>query len=51
MDFIREDVRDRLLREPGVESVTISVVWDPPWNADRITERGRALLRQFGVAA
>jgi phenylacetate-CoA oxygenase PaaJ subunit len=51
MDFIREDVRARLLEEPGVDRVEIRVVWDPPWTADRMTEEGRAALRRFGVAA
>lgn len=51
MGFIREDVRDRLLREPGVAEVEIRVVWDPPWTRDRMTEEGRAILRKYGVAA
>jgi len=51
MDFIREDVRDRLLKEPGVEEVDVRVVWDPPWTVDRMTEEGRAALRRLGVAA
>jgi len=51
MDFIREDVRDRLLKEPGVEEVEIRVVWDPPWTVERMTEEGRAALRRLGVAA
>jgi metal-sulfur cluster biosynthetic enzyme len=51
MEFIVEDVRDRVLREPGVETVKVTDVWDPPWNTDRMTDHGRALLRSFGVAA
>ncbi len=51
MDFIHEDVRERLLREPGVGEVRIRVVWDPPWTRDRITAAGRATLRRHGVAA
>jgi metal-sulfur cluster biosynthetic enzyme len=51
MEFIVEDVRERLLREEGVESVTVRDVWDPPWTTERMTEHGRALLRSFGVAA
>lgn len=51
MDFIMEDVRDRLLAEAGVEAVSIEVVWDPPWTVERMTERGRATLRRHGVAA
>jgi metal-sulfur cluster biosynthetic enzyme len=51
MEFIIEDVKHRLLQEPGVERVEVTDVWDPPWTTDRMTEHGRALLRSFGVAA
>ncbi|HSJ26445.1 MAG TPA: metal-sulfur cluster assembly factor [Longimicrobiales bacterium] len=51
MEFIVEDVRERLLREAGVETVRVTDVWDPPWTTERMTEHGRALLRSFGVAA
>src|SRR5690606_32047732 len=40
MEFIVEDVRERLLREPGVTSVTVRDVWDPPWTTERMTEHG-----------
>ena len=51
MDFIREDVNERLLREEGVAGVVIREVWDPPWTRERITVEGRAVLRRHGVAA
>jgi metal-sulfur cluster biosynthetic enzyme len=51
MDFIMEDIRTRLLREPAIEEVRINVVWDPPWTNQRLTEQGRALLRAYGVSA
>lgn len=50
MDFIEWDVRERLLKEPGVRAVHIEVVWDPPWTTARITERGRGILRDTGIA-
>jgi phenylacetate-CoA oxygenase PaaJ subunit len=49
-DFILEDVRERLLREPGVQEVRINVVWDPPWTAARMTEAGRDALEAWGLA-
>ena len=49
-DFIVGDVRERLLREPGVEEVVIRVVWDPPWTAARMTEEGRGELQAWGLA-
>ena len=51
MEFIRMDIRDRLLQQSGVREVTIHDVWDPPWTTDRMTPEGRAILRSFGVAA
>ncbi len=50
MEMILDDVRTRLLKESGVRQVDIEIVWDPPWNKSRLSERGRELLRGWGVA-
>jgi phenylacetate-CoA oxygenase PaaJ subunit len=49
-EFILEDVRARLLREPAVHEVVIDVVWDPPWSTARMTQAGRDALQMWGVA-
>ena len=49
-DFILDDVRERLLREPGVEEVRVNVVWDPPWTVARMTQAGRDSLESWGLA-
>ncbi len=49
MEFILEDVRERLLQEPDVDEVHINIVWSPPWTADRMTEEGREQMRMWGV--
>ena len=49
-DFILEDVRERLLREPGVSDVRVNVVWSPPWTSARLTQDGRDALEMWGVA-
>jgi metal-sulfur cluster biosynthetic enzyme len=49
-EFILEDIRERLLREPGVTDVRIKVVWDPPWTVARMTEAGRDALESWGLA-
>jgi metal-sulfur cluster biosynthetic enzyme len=49
-DFIVDDVRERLLQEPGVDEVRINVVWDPPWTTARMTEAGRDALEEWGLA-
>ncbi len=51
MDFIKQDVRDRLAMELWVESVEINEVWDPPWTTARISESGRRKLKKLGVGA
>lgn len=50
MDFIEWDIRERLLAEPDVREVRVVKVWEPPWTTERITERGRDILRSWGVA-
>jgi metal-sulfur cluster biosynthetic enzyme len=49
-DFILDDVRERLMREPGVSEVRIQVVWDPPWTVARLTQAGRDSLESWGLA-
>jgi metal-sulfur cluster biosynthetic enzyme len=48
--FIRHDIEERLSREPGVESVIIHEVWNPPWTKQRVTARGRARLKELGIS-
>jgi metal-sulfur cluster biosynthetic enzyme len=48
--MILDDVRERLLREPGVEGVDLEVVWDPPWTSSRLSPEGRQELRDFGLS-
>jgi metal-sulfur cluster biosynthetic enzyme len=49
MEFIREDVTDRLLAEPWLDEVRIEEVWDPPWTTERVTPEGRRRLARLGV--
>lgn len=49
MEFIREDITDRLLQESWLRRVEIEEVWDPPWTNKRITPEGREKLRLLGV--
>jgi metal-sulfur cluster biosynthetic enzyme len=50
-DFIEDDIRERLLREPDVDDVRIEVVWDPVWTRSRIREDARARMRSLGIVA
>ena len=49
-DFILDDVRERLLKEPGVRDVEIDIVWSPPWTSQRMTQDGRDALEMWGIA-
>ena len=51
MEFIQDDIRERLLREPDVDEVRIEVVWDPVWTRSRIREDARARMRTLGIVA
>ena len=48
MDMIQDDIRARLLREPGVARVLIEVVWDPVWTHCRLSQSPHAGI--FGPA-
>lgn len=50
MQWIEEDIRNRLLQEPGVRDVVVDVVWDPPWTVSRLSERGRKILQEWGLS-
>jgi metal-sulfur cluster biosynthetic enzyme len=51
MDFIQDDIRERLLQEPEVDQVRIEVVWDPVWTRSMIREDARATMRRLGIVA
>ncbi len=51
MDFIMDDIRERLLREPDVQEVTIEVVWSPAWSSARLSAEGIETLRCWGISA
>jgi len=50
MEFIEDDIREALLRDPDVDSVDIEVVWDPVWTKDRIRAEARSRMRELGIA-
>ena len=49
MEMIQDDIRARLLREPGVDRVEIEVVWDPAWTRQRLSDQARATMRELGI--
>jgi probable FeS assembly SUF system protein SufT len=43
-DVLKEDVRRKVQGVPGVREVDVEVVWEPPWDASRMSEAARLQL-------
>lgn len=41
---IERDIQTKLRAIDGIEAVVVTVVFDPPWSVERMTEKGKALL-------
>lgn len=50
-EFITDDIRARLLKEPGVRAVEIEIVWDPVWSKARLSDEGVDVMRMWGISA
>lgn len=42
VEMIRNGVVERASAVPGLTDVAVNVVWDPPWDADRMSEAAKA---------
>ena len=42
------DARNAVGPLPGVETVDVNWVWDPPWSPESMTEEGRFLMKVMG---
>ena len=49
-DVIGEEVEAAVRAVAGERDVRVRFVFDPPWTTDRITERGKAALRDYGIS-
>ncbi|MHC4989601.1 MAG: 1,2-phenylacetyl-CoA epoxidase subunit PaaD [Planctomycetota bacterium] len=49
LDMIKGDVVAKVGGLDGVREVHVDYVFDPPWSVDRISDAGRAALREHGV--
>jgi len=41
------EVKDRVIRVPGVEDVDVEIDWDPPWGMEMMSEEARLELGYF----
>jgi ring-1,2-phenylacetyl-CoA epoxidase subunit PaaD len=49
LEMIAGEITDKVGNLAGVGNVDVRFIYDPPWSVDRITEDGRASLREHGV--
>lgn len=45
--FIADEARDKLLTIPGVDTVDVDLVWDPPWDRHMMSEAARLEMGMF----
>jgi ring-1,2-phenylacetyl-CoA epoxidase subunit PaaD len=48
--IIRKNVEDQLRSVAGVEEVDVEFSFDTIWTTDRISDKGKQKLREFGIA-
>lgn len=49
VDFIKDDIRQCLLREPDVDTVQINETWEVNWSSARVSCHGRQEMRRYGI--
>jgi probable FeS assembly SUF system protein SufT len=45
--FLKEDIRNKLLTIPAVREVDVELIWDPPWNQTMMSPSAK---QQLGIA-
>jgi len=43
------DVTRYAKKVPGVNNVKVDIVWDPPWSMDKMSDEGKAVLKNMGT--
>jgi len=46
-----QDATRYIKKVPGVNEVTIDIVWDPPWSMEKMSDEGKAMLKNMGAGA
>lgn len=49
MDYMKKDVA-RTLEKHGIRNHTVTMSFDKPWDSNKISEKGRQHLKEFGLA-
>lgn len=48
-DQIKRNVEIAATAVDSVDTATVDLVWDPPWDPSKATDDGKAQLRSFGI--
>ena len=43
-ESLPKEVKDNIMKIDGVSDVNLNLVWDPPWNKDKMTEAAKLEL-------
>ena len=43
-EILPDTVKDSILKVPGVKEVELKLVWDPPWDKDKMSEAAKLEL-------
>ena len=43
-DFLTREVERAIMKLPGVETVSVELVWEPPWTPDRMSPAAKQTL-------
>lgn len=49
MDFMKNEVLEKL-HSAGITHATVTISFKEPWSSDKISDRGKAALKKFGLA-
>lgn len=49
IDHMRRDI-EQVLQEQGVQQVEVKVLYHEPWSSNKISPRGKQLLKDFGLS-
>lgn len=44
MPIIEKTIQDKLTEIEGIETVHVNLVFDPPWDIEKMTEKGKATM-------
>lgn len=50
LGIIKDNIESAIRKITEIEMVEVNYIKDPPWTSERISERGREGLKEFGIA-